>query len=513
MSKNFFAASNDALAEKIRESFNSVMPILVIVCTLCFTAVPVGTDILLCFILGTLMVVVGMGLFSLGADISMSPIGNKVGAALTKTQNLGFILIVSFILGVAVTVAEPDLQVLAATVPHINSMVLLISVGVGVGFFLALCMLRVILGINLKMLLTVFYILLFILAFFSDRNFLSVAFDSGGVTTGPMTVPFILAMGVGVSHIRSDKRAEEDSFGMVALCSVGPVFAVLILGFLYSNQNVTAEINRAAFGMTTDIGYAYIKSIPSYMSEISVSLLPIFIVFVVFSIFSVKMPMKNFLKICIGIIYTYAGLVLFLTGVNIGFSPLGFVLGESIMLSEFPFFTVPLAMVLGWFIISAEPAVAVLEKQIEEVSAGAIPGKLVKRFLSIAISLAMGISMIRIFTGISIMYFLIPGYAISLILSFFVPDIYTAVAFDSGGVASGPMTSTFMLQFAIGACTAMGGNVLTDAFGIVAVVAMMPLISIQILGLAGVLKNRKIVKNEIKYDDLEIVELWGNESV
>lgn len=513
MSRAAIFKDKTAITEKIREAARSVFPIVLIVVLLCFCVLPVGTDIMLSFLIGTVFVILGIGLFSLGADISMVPIGTKVGTALTKTRRLGLILPVAFILGFAVTVAEPDLQVLAATVPHINSAVLLITVGVGVGFFLTVCMLRIITGINLRRLLIVFYAAVFALAAFTDADFLSIAFDSGGVTTGPMTVPFILALGIGVSNIRSDKKAEADSFGLVALCSIGPIIAVILLGLFYPAENAEADIAAAQFTDTAHIGGAYLRSLPHTLLETAVSLLPIAAVFVIFNLLSLKLTRRSFIRICFGILYTYAGLVLFLTGVNVGFSPLGTVLGSELMSGKAAVFAVPLAMAFGWFIISAEPAVAVLEKQIEEVSAGAIPGKAIKLSLSFAVSVAMGISMIRVITGISVLWFLLPGYAIALILSFFVPDIYTAIAFDSGGVASGPMTATFMLQFFIGAAGTTGGNILSDAFGVVAMVAMVPLISIQAVGL--IYKKREAVTEETReeYGDFDIVELWEVEEI
>lgn len=506
---SFMFNNKTAIFEKIKESAVSVLPIFVTVMVICFTFSPLSTDLMLSFILGAVMLIVGMGFFSLGAEMSMTPIGNKLGTALTKTRNLPFILIVSFLLGFAVTVAEPDLQVLAETVPHINNFVLIATVGIGVGFFLSVCMLRILTGMKLRWLLIAFYALVFILAAFTDSDYLSIAFDSGGVTTGPMTVPFILALGIGVANIRSDKKAESDSFGLVALCSIGPILAVLILGFFYSGGEGVAEITQASYASTADITREYLHEIPAFMKEMAIALLPIVVIFFIFQIFSLKISRFNLAKICIGILYTYIGLVLFLTGVNVGFSALGAQLGAQLATGPAKFLLVPLSMILGWFVISAEPAVAVLEKQIEEVSEGAIPGKAIKISLSIAIAIAMGLSMVRVLTGISILWFIIPGYVIALALSFFVPDIYTAIAFDSGGVASGPMTATFMLQFFIGTSSALGGNVLRDAFGVVAMVALMPLISIQLVGLIYEHKNkRKALKKNTSYGECEIIELW-----
>lgn len=501
-----------ALGEKIRESVFSVLPILIIVVVLCFFVTPVSTDLMLSFLIGTLLVILGMGLFSLGADTAMTPIGNRIGASLTKSRKIWLMLGVGFVLGASITIAEPDLQVLAETVPHIDNAVLLAAVGAGVGFFLVVCMLRILTGIRLRWLLIVFYAVVFVLAAFTDREFLGVAFDSGGVTTGPMTVPFILALGVGISNIRSDSKAEADSFGLVSLCSIGPVLAVLILGFFYNSSGTAADASVSSWADTLQIGRAYLGAIPKYLLEMSVALAPIVIIFLLFQLFSFRMQRRSLLKIFSGIIYTYAGLVLFLTGVNVGFSPLGSVLGSELAAGPTRYILIPLSMLFGWFIISAEPAVKVLEKQIEDVSAGAISGKAVKLSLSIAIALANGLAMLRVLTGVSILWFVIPGYAIALALSFFVPDIYTAIAFDSGGVASGPMTATFMLQFMIGVTSATGGDILSDAFGLVALVAMMPLITVQIMGFIFVRGKAGKPAPAVSYPDYEIIELWEEQT-
>ena len=496
------------LTEKIRESLVSVLPIIAIVTVLCLFLVPMQPNLLLTFLIGALMIVVGLGLFSLGAERSMTIIGNKIGTALTKIGKLPVILLVAFALGVAVTVAEPDLQVLADTVPNIDKTVLLLAVGIGVGLFMVVCMLRILYGINLRWVLLGCYVVIFALAAFTDRDFLCIAFDSGGVTTGPMTVPFILALGVGISHVRSDRQAEADSFGLVSLCSIGPILSVLLLGFFSEDSGGTAEITRVSFESTTGIGTAFVQALPVYMKEMAMAMLPIVAIFVLFQLFVFRMNTRSFGKIFVGILYTYIGLVLFLAGVNVGFSSLGAELGAALVESGKEWLLIPLAAVLGWFIISAEPAVAVLEKQIEEVSAGTIPGKAIKLSLSIAIALAMALAMLRVVTGISILWFLVPGYAIALGLSFFVPNIYTAIAFDSGGVASGPMTATFMLQFMVGVSIALGGNVLTDAFGIVAMVAMMPLLSIQVVGFYYQRKAEKVTQELESYGDCDIIELW-----
>ena len=499
------------LAEKLKEAAASVLPVTAIVAVLCLALVRVDVGLMLSFLLGSGLLILGMGLFTLGAELSMSRIGNLIGAKMTKSRKLWFILAVSFLLGVAITMAEPDLQVLATNVPAIDKTVLIVTVSVGVGLFLMLCMVRILFSVSLRLLLIVFYALLFLGAFLSDAGFLSVAFDSGGVTTGPMTVPFIMALGVGVASIRSDENAKADSFGLVALCSIGPVMAVMLLGAIYPTDT-QADVNMVigGFETTVELGGAYLRSLRTYMLEVAMALLPIFVFFLLFQVFSLRLRRLPLTKIVMGVGYTFLGLVLFLTGVNVGFSPLGYVLGKELVTSGLSALLIPLAMLMGWFIIDAEPAVHILNKQVEELTSGAISAKAMGLSLSVAVALANGLAMVRVLTGLPILYFLLPGYAVALGLSFFVPRTFTAIAFDSGGVASGPLTATFMLPLAMGACTALGGNVMTDAFGLVALVAMMPLITVQVMGGIYVLKSRTKTDAPVlpSFGENEIIELW-----
>ena len=499
------------LTEKFREAVASVLPITLIVTIVCFSFVPVTTDLMLSFLIGSVLLIVGMALFTLGSEVSMTQIGTHMGAKLTKSRKLWLVLTVSFLLGVAITVAEPDLQVLAANVPNIDTTVLIITVSVGVGIFLLLSMLRILLVIPLRWMLLAFYALIFILAALVDKDFLAVAFDSGGVTTGPMTVPFIMALGVGVSSIRSDSHAQTDSFGLVALCSIGPILAVMLLGFIYrGSADGTAAMVLSNYQDTVELGHNYIASLPAYLKEVVIALLPIVAFFLVFQVVSLRLRRLPFMRILVGLVWTCIGLVLFLTGVNVGFSSLGYILGERLAAPGLRYWLIPLAMLMGWFIINAEPAVHVLNKQVEELSAGAISARAMGVSLSIAVSSAMGLGMVRVLTGVSILWFVVPGYVLALAMAFFVPQTFTAIAFDSGGVASGPLTATFMLPFAMGACTAMGGNIMTDAFGIVALVAMMPLITVQAMGVVYVIKSRRQAKTVAQsvYAENDVIELW-----
>ena len=504
------------LNEKLQESLAAVLPILAIVLILSFTIAPLPTSVLMAFLFGAVLLVVGMMFFSLGAELAMSPMGERVGACITKTRRVGIMLTLGFLLGFLITISEPDLQVLANQVQAVPNMVLIVTVAVGVGLFLCFAMLRMLLSVPLNTMLVGFYIVVFVLAMFVPKDFLAVAFDSGGVTTGPMTVPFIMAMGVGVSAIRSDRHSANDSFGLVALCSIGPILAVLILSLIFrpDGGSYTAVV-IPEIGDSAALWQLFFVAFPTYFKEIAVSLLPIAAFFAVFDLVSLHLERKQLIRIGVGLAYTYFGLVIFLTGVNVGFMPAGNYLGSVIAGLSCNWIIIPIGMLIGYFIVMAEPAVYVLMRQVEELTDGAIPGSAMKHSLSIGVAVSVGLAMIRVLTGISIFYLLVPGYAVAIALSFFVPKLFTAIAFDSGGVASGPMATTFLLPFAMGACSAVGGNIVTDAFGVVAMVAMTPLLTIQGLGLIYRLRTKHgavapapaVSGDAFALDDLAIIDL------
>lgn len=505
------------LKEKLTETLSAVTPILLIVLLLCFTIAPIPPSILMTFLIGAVLLITGMFLFNVGVDLSMTPIGERTGTIITRSKKVFLVVVITFIMGMVITISEPDLQVLAQQVPSIPNMTLILAVAIGVGLFLVIAILRMLFSIALSRLLLLFYAIVFVLAFFVPGDFLSIAFDSGGVTTGPMTVPFIMSFGIGIAAIRSDKHAADDSFGLVALSSVGPILAVLILGMIY-HPDSTEQVSEAIpiIDNTVDLWKLFMHGLPHYIKEMAISIFPIIFFFGLFQLVARDINKRTLIKISIGLIYTYMGLVLFLTGVNVGFMPAGNFLGQTIASLSYAWIIIPIGMIIGYFIVMAEPAVFVLTKQVEELTDGAISAKAMGLSLSIGVSVSVGLAMIRVLTGISILWFLVPGYFIALALTFRVPKLFTAIAFDSGGVASGPMTATFLLPFAMGACTTLGGNIITDAFGIVAMVAMTPLITIQIMGMVFKWKESKRHKTIMEhapvsaadtYDDLEIIAL------
>ncbi len=496
------------LSEKLKESLSSVLPVTGIVFLLCFSISPVPNSLLMGFVLGALLLILGMGLFTLGTDLAMTPIGSHVGSAVTKSRRVWLIILVSLLVGIFITMSEPDLQVLAEQVPGIPNMVLIVAVAIGVGVFLVVAMLRMLLRVKLSHLLIGIYVFVFLLARFVPQEFLSVAFDSGGVTTGPVTVPFIMALGLGLSAVGHSDRSESDSFGLIALCSIGPILAVLVLGLLYSASTGSyTPLSIPEVDSTRDLWLQFSNEFPAYAREVLLALAPIVAFFLIFQAVFLRLRRKHLAKILVGLFYTFVGLTLFLTGVNVGFMPAGYSIGSQLAAGGWPWLLVPIGMLIGYFIVKAEPAVLVLNRQVEDVTDGAISEGMMMFGLSAGMAISVGLSMTRVLTGISLVWFLVPGYALALGLSFAVPKIFTSIAFDSGGVASGPMTATFLLSFAMGACDATGGNVLTDAFGIVAMVAMTPLIIIQLIGLLYRIKTARAGRAAPQESADEVIDL------
>ena len=481
---------NRHLMEKIRESMASVLPITAIVFLLSITIAPLDPGTLVLFLFGAILLVGGMGLFTLGVDMSMIPMGEGVGSTLSKSRHLIIPLTVYFLLGVLTTMAEPDLQVLSKQVPAINSTVLVVTVAVGVGLFLVAATVRIRRGVPLRRMLLVLYFAVFALAAAAPGNFIPVSFDSGGVTTGPITVPFIMSLGLGIASTRSDKNSASDSFGLISLCSIGPILCVLLLGIIYKPQEAASHLSVIpSIPTTAQAAQYFIQSFPTYLREVAMALLPVAGLFLVFQLLTRRFKRGQLIRIVTGLLYTYLGLVLFLCGVNVGFMPAGQLIGATIA-NGVKWLLVPIGMLIGYYIVKAEPAVSVLTKQVEEISNGSISQRAMGLAMSIGVCVSVGLAMIRVLTGLNIFWLLIPGYAISLGLTFLVPSIFTGIAFDSGGVASGPMTATFLLPFAQGACHALGGNMMTDAFGIVAMVAMTPLVTIQVMGLSSIIHHK-----------------------
>ena len=438
----------EKLREKVRESLSSVLPITIIVLLLSIVLIPMEVGAFTLFLAGALFLIFGMGFFQLGADISMTQLGQGIGGQLMKKRNLLFIIGGCFLMGVLITISEPDLQVLANQVASIPNQVLVLTVAIGVGCFLVAAVLRILFKVSLSRLLTLMYVVLFLVALATPSEFLAVAFDSGGVTTGPMTVPFIMALGIGLSSSRSDKDSANDSFGLIALSSIGPILMVLLLGIFYHPTDaVYTSVTIPDVETTKDVLDQFIRAFPQYTEEVLISMLPILAVFMLFQIKTRKYHRRQLLRMCVGFLYTIAGLVLFLVGVNIGFAPVGNLLGEQMVSSSYQWLLIPVGLLIGYYIVKAEPAVQILNHQVEDITDGMVTKEQMNLCLSVGVAGAVGLAMFRVLTGIPIYWILIPGYLLALGMSYRVQPILVGIAFDSGGVASGPMTSTFLLPW------------------------------------------------------------------
>ena len=501
------------LREKIKEALLSTLPITAIVYVLALTPwFDFSPTELVTFTVGAVLLVIGIGLFSLGADMAMTPMGTHVGAGLSRQRKLMLLLVVCFMLGMLITIAEPDLQVLANQVSSVmNGTVLIYAVGAGVGAFLMVAILRIVFRKQLSIILMLFYMLMFAFALMLVVNgndaLMPMAFDSGGVTTGPITVPFIMALGVGISSVLGDRHSQENSFGLVALCSIGPILAVLLLG-IFSTNDLSYTVPD--YSVSSDVAHAFLHTAGHTCKEVALALGMIVVFFVVCQFAFLKLPRKRLMRIALGVVFTYIGLVMFLTGVNVGFMPIGYKLGYELAgLNKW--LLVGLGLLMGVLVVLAEPAIHVLNQQVEDVTGGYVSKKSMMMGLCIGVGASIALSVIRIIFDFSIVYYVIPGYFLSLALSLFVPPVYTAIAFDSGGVASGPMTSGFILPFATGVCMCLQGEaaVLRDAFGVVALVAMTPLITIQLLGFKAIVSEKIAEKRAMKKilgaDDQQII--------
>lgn len=484
--------------QKFKEVLFSVLPITIIVLILNFTITPLAINQLWGFLLGAIFIVIGLSIFLFGVEIGITPIGTLMGTAITKSNKVWVVALAGLVLGFFISIAEPDLHVLAGQVATVTSGVIskasiVVVVSVGIAVLLSIGLLRIIFNKPLHKLLTILYLIIFILAIFTSPEFLAISFDASGATTGALTVPFILALALGVSALKeSGKQSEEDSFGLVAIASAGAIIAVMIMSILAQVKKITGSLASELVDSSSIIA-PFINEMPKVAGEILLALLPLVVLFFIFQVISFRLSNRNFIKILKGLIYTFVGLVLFLVGVNAGFMDVGSIVGHSVASLQKEWIIILVGFILGLVTILAEPAVYVLTHQIEDVTSGYIKRPVVMVALSLGVALAVALSMVRIVVPeIQLWHYLLPGYIIAVGLSYFVPKLFVGIAFDSGGVASGPMTATFILAFSQGAAEAIeGANVLAEGFGMIAMVALMPLITLQILGLLFKIKSTK----------------------
>jgi len=478
------------LFSKLKESFFSVMPITLIIFAIILFFVPTETDVVIKLLISSVLMIFGVAFFSLGADNSMIELGSGVGAALSKRNKLLFMLVTGFIIGFAITVAEPDIMVLAKQVADSTSLssewVFILTISLGVGILFVLGILRIVFNMKLSILLSICYLIVFVLSFFVPQDFVPIAFDSGSVTTGAISVPFLISFGLGLSAVRS-KRSEDDSFGLIALCSVGPIIAVMILSLFLGNANVVVTSEVVSY---SSISQEFFATLLDSLKDVAITLVPIVLMFIIFQLFAFKFPKTKVVRTLVGFLLTYLGISLFLTGVVCGYYPLGKEIGQYISSLDFSWIALPLAFILGAFAIIAEPAMQVLKKQVEDITNKAIKQRTIMIFISLGVALSVVVSVLQAMYEINFLYIIVPIFACCLILSFVNPKLFSAIAFDSGGVASGTMAVSFILPFVTGVSASGNG------FGTVAMIATFPIFTMQILGLVYKIKLHK--SNKLK---------------
>ncbi len=486
------------LLDKIREALKALLPITIVILILNFTVVPMPFEIRGLFIAGAVLLIAGLGLFILGADLALIPMGQHMGQYLSKSRKPLLIIISIFVLGTVITFAEPDFEIFINHITGISNRMMMLTIAAGVGIFLVIAILRIFFKWPLKYVLSILYATVFILAIFIPHDYIASAFDASGISTGPLTVPFIMAFGLGISQVRGGKSSGYDSFGYVALACVGTIIVSMLLTMINRDQySVTTHmLDPAELDNIREITGYFTDRLVDYGREMAFAIIPIVIFFLIFQVLAIKLPPSQMIKMLVGSIYTFAGLVLFLTGVNAGFLQAGLFIGKYMGSIDLSFLLIPAGIIIGYFVVLAEPAVHVLVDQIEDLTGGAISRKLMLRSLSASVALAMGLAMLRVYLDIGILWILLPGYILALGLSFKVPKIFTAIAFDSGGAASGPVATAFLLPIAMGASYAMNGEIFSDALGTIAIIAMAPAFTVQTVGLIYKIKVTDTTNDE-----------------
>jgi hypothetical protein len=474
------------LAEKAKDVTRTLLPVVILVLLLCLTIVDVEAGVFIRFLVGSAMLLVGLSIFLWGVELAMNPIGEHMSREIATSRTPLKIALLGFLLGFLITVAEPDLLVLgyqieAASGGALSASVIVYMVSIGVGVLVSLGIFRLLGDMPFNRFMLITYVIIFILSAFVSEEFMAISFDASGATTGALTTPFVLAISLGLANIKGGRHTEENAFGLVGIMSAGPILAVMLLSVLTEQKNIASvEID---VGVAEGVLGPILDALPSIFVESIVALLPITLLFFIFNFTRFKISRDELSRIIKGLLLTLAGLVLFLTATASGFMDMGRIMGMELA-GMSRWLLIGIGFLMGLIVVLVEPAVHVLGQQIEEVTSGHIPLNLIRITLSIGVGLAIALSMVRIvIPEVKLWYFIIPGFALALVLSFVSEPIFVGIAFDAGGVASGPMTATFVLAFAQGAATVIEtADVMIDGFGVIAMVAMAPVFSLMVLG-------------------------------
>lgn len=495
-----------AWLKKVREVAVTVAPVAAIVLLLHLTIAPLEPLLLIRFFIGSIMLIVGMSIFLVGVDLSISPLGELLGENTARSGRLDIVILAGLLLGFFISIAEPALHILAAEIDQVTAggisrWPLVIIVSIGIAFLVSFGLVRVLYSIPLYIILTALYIVIFVLSLFVSPEYLAIAFDSSGATTGAMAVPFLLSLSLGIARMKKNgKASEKDSFGLVAIASAGAIIAVLIMS-LFAEAPKEQPMQQSAIDTSKPLAEPFLNGIVVEANNALLSIAPLFLIFMLSQLFFLKLKKRKVTRMNRGFYYSWSGLVIFMAGVNAGFMDVGRAVGVSLSKTGNPVAVIIVGFVLGLVTILAEPAVHILTEQIEEVTSGSIRRPIVLTALAIAAGTAIALSVIRVMVpGFQLWHILLPGYFIAIILALFGSKLFVGIAFDSGGVASGPMTATFVLAYTQGAASATeGASILVDGFGVIALVALTPIITLQLLGL--IYRHKTTVRTEVKQND------------
>ena len=493
------------LKKSFKETTIIVLPICIIVSIIALVF-GLSKSIITSFVISSFLLIVGISLFTFGADLSMMMIGEKLGSTLIKSKKISIIIGVILLIGIMITIAEPDLRVLAEQIPSIPTTTLILAISLGVGIMLMIAVMKILFKLNFRTIVIISYAIIFLLTCLVPERFIPISFDSSGVTTGPISVPFILALGIGLTAFRTDSNTKNDTFGLIGLCSIGPKIMVLILGLLYTGTNT---YDTSIYNSNLPLLMQYIEKFFECIKSVSISLSPIILLFIIFNFIKKGVfSRKQIKQVIIGLIATFLGLCMFLTGVDVGFMKTGFILGQGFINKDLAFYIIPFISVIGFLVVFAEPAVKILTNEVEEITEGSITSNIMRITISVGVIIALLLALFRVIYQVPIFWFLVVFYAFAMLLTFITPKMFTSIAFDTGGSVCGPLTATFILPFMIGVCLANGSDIMLDAFGLIAFIATSPLITIQILGIIFKIKTKREINNEI--DEKIITYDWRN---
>ncbi|MDR1906151.1 MAG: DUF1538 domain-containing protein [Clostridiales bacterium] len=500
----------------LKEVFISSLPLLAVMIVVCVFVNKMPNSELLKLFIGYVLVVIGQTLFLVGLDSSIMPIGKLVGGSLSKLKKTAYIVLFGFLFGLLATIAEPALAVLGIQVNYINDAIdktiFVWALGAGVGVAVAAAMYRVIKNINIKIVFGLFYILVFIMVFFVPVQYRALAFDGSGATTGDVSVPFILALGLGVSATMSKAKTNDESFGIIGVASIGPILAVFLYGLIIGDTGAANQNGYNAGG-----GKALWEIVTGNFGDVAMAIIPVIAIFFIFQLAFIKLPRRQLGRILIASMVVYIGLHIFLTGVDYGFALAGQHIGETFMSESaewMKWLLLPVGFILGFAITLSEPAVTVLGEQVESITNGYIKKITMRLTLAAGIGVAALLSLLKILTNIDIIWFLMPLYAGALILMIFTSKLFVGLAFDSGGVTGGAITSAFLTPLTLGVSQALGQDVLTSGFGMIAFISVTPLLAVQTFGIvySWKLKKLKSVENVKAADELELLNSEEDDS-